>query len=81
MEGIRSEGGDLGADASELIGSEDVAFTLPLTPAELKLTYTALHSLLDDFGHDEHELAEIVRAVLDKLPDEHSIRSIDIGRK
>jgi hypothetical protein len=79
MEGIRSEDGNSSAGASELIGSDEVAFTLALTAAELKLTYTALHSLLDDFGHDEHELAEIVRGVLDKLPDEHSIRAITIS--
>ena len=79
MERIRSEDVNSGAGASELISSDEVAFTLALTEAELKLTYTALHSLLDDFGHDEHELAEIVKGVLDKLPDEHSIRAITIS--
>jgi hypothetical protein len=78
MEVIRSDDGDSTIDSSELISSDEIAFTLPLTEAELKLTYTALHSLLDDLGHDEHELIEIVRGVLDKLPDEHSIRAINL---
>jgi hypothetical protein len=78
MEGFRPDDGKSGAVGSGLIGSEEVAFTLPLTAAELKLTFTALHSLLDDFTREQHELAEIVRSVLDKLPDEHSIRAITI---
>jgi hypothetical protein len=78
MEEIQPDDVTTGTEALQLIGDGEIAFTLPLTPAELKLTFTALHSLLDDFGHDEHELAEIVRGVLDKLPDEHSIRAITI---
>jgi hypothetical protein len=77
MEGLPHDGTS-GTEGSGLIGSGDVAFTLPLTPAELKLTFTALHSLLDDFTREQHELGEIVRGVLAKLPDEHSIRAITI---
>ncbi len=51
-------------------------YHLELTPAQLKLTHTALHSLLDDFGHKDHEVHEIIRQVLEKLPDEHAIRAI-----
>jgi hypothetical protein len=58
----------------------EIAFRLDLTAAELKVTHTALKSLLDDFGHEEHEVHEVIRSVLDKLPDEHSIRAIDITR-
>jgi hypothetical protein len=63
------------------IGPHDIAYRLDLTPAQLKITWTALKSLLDDFGHDEREVLAIVREVLDKLPDEHAIRSIDISRR
>ena len=63
-----------------LIGPDEIAYRLDLTPAQLKITWTALHSLLDDFGHEEQDLLRIVHEVLDKLPDEHSIRSIDIRR-
>ena len=78
MEGFRPNDGSSGAEGLGLISSSEIAFTLPLTPAELKLTFTALHSLLDDFTREEHELGEIVRSVLAKLPDEHSIRAITI---
>jgi len=61
--------------------SDEVHFHLELTPAQLKITHTALKSLLDDFGHDEHDIARVVHEVLDKLPDEHSIRAIDLNRE
>ncbi|MEJ7875365.1 MAG: hypothetical protein WKF62_01795 [Solirubrobacterales bacterium] len=54
-------------------------YHLELTPEQLKMVHTALSSLLDDFGHDEPEIHRIIRAVLDKLPDEHAIRAIRIG--
>ena len=67
------------ADESDLIGPDDTAYRLELTPAQLKILHTALRSLLDDFGHDEPEVHRIVHELLDKLPDEHSIRAIDIS--
>ena len=68
-------------DELHLIGPNDIAFRLDLTPAQLKIVHTALHSLLDDLGHDERDVQDIVREVLAKLPDEHSIRAIDIRRR
>jgi hypothetical protein len=65
-------------DEIHLIGPDEIAYRLELTPAELKVTHTALHSLLDDLGHDERDVMDIVRSVLDKLPDEHSIRAIQL---
>jgi hypothetical protein len=61
-----------------LIGPDDVAFRLDLTPAQLKVTYTALKSLLDDFGHDERDVAQVVREVIAKLPGAESIKAIDL---
>ena len=61
-----------------LIGPDEIAYRLDLTPAQLKITYTALKSFLDDFGHDERDVHDVVREVLAKLPDEHAIRAIDI---
>jgi hypothetical protein len=55
---------------------DEVHFHLELTPAQLKITHTALKSLLDDFGHEEPEVHRVIHEVLDKLPDEHSIRAI-----
>lgn len=67
------------AEDANIIGPDDVAYRLELTPPQLKITYTALHSLLDGFGHEESDVAHIVQDVLAKLPDEHSIRAIDLG--
>jgi hypothetical protein len=63
-----------------LIGPDEIAYRLDLTPGQLKIVHTALHSLLDGLGHDERDVQAIVREVLDKLPDERSIRAIDLRR-
>jgi hypothetical protein len=53
-------------------------YHLELTPEQLKITHTALRSLLDDFGHEEAQIQALIREVLAKLPDEHAIRAIPI---
>ena len=58
-----------------------VHYHLELTPAQLKITHTALKSLLDDFGHDQQDVVRVIHAVLDKLPDEHSIRAISLDQE
>jgi hypothetical protein len=58
--------------------ADDIGYTLHLTEAQLKVVHTALKSLLDDFGHDEADVTRAIHEVLDKLPDEHSIRAIKI---
>lgn len=78
MDAMRPDESEPADENRDLIGPDEIAFTLPLTEPELKLTYTALHGLLDDLGHDEYQLIDIVRGVIDKLPDEHSIRAINI---
>ncbi len=67
------------ADDLNLIGPDEIAFRLDLTPAQLKITHTALKSMLDDFGHEEHDVHDVIKQVLEKLPDEHAIRAIDLG--
>jgi hypothetical protein len=67
-------------DELHLIGPDEIAYRLDLTPAQLKITYTALRSFLDDFGHDERDVNDVVREVLGKLPEEAAIRSIDIRK-
>lgn len=58
--------------------AEEIAYRVDFTPAQLKVVHTALKSLLDDFGHDEAAVGRVIHEVLDKLPDEHSIRAIDL---
>lgn len=69
----------MGASDPDLIGPDDVAFTLDLTPRELKIVYAALRSMRDDFGRDQRDVLKIIHELLAKLPDEGSIRAIDIG--
>jgi hypothetical protein len=65
----------------DLIGPNEIAFRLELTAAQLKIVHTALHSLYDDLGHEEHDVKDVVSAVLSKLPGEHEIRAIDLDRE
>jgi hypothetical protein len=60
---------------------ESINYHLELTPAQLKITHTALRSLLDDFGHDEPDIHTLIHEVLAKLPDEHAIRAIQLDRE
>ena len=51
-------------------------YHLELTPVQLKITHTALRSLLDDFGHDQSQVHRVIHEILAKLPDEHAMRAI-----
>ena len=42
--------------------------TLELTEEELRLLRAALHSYLDDFGHEEADLLREIKELIDKLP-------------
>ncbi len=44
--------------------------SIELTPDELTLVHAALHSFLDDFGHEEIEVVRRIQALLAKLPKE-----------
>ena len=72
----------MSTEPTDLIGPDEVAFTLDLTPAQLKLTHAALKAFLNDFGHKEREVHAVLHEILAKLPDEASIRAInlDLGR-
>jgi hypothetical protein len=75
-----------GADV-EIVSDDKSASTGPfkyhleLTPPQLKITHTALHSLLDDFGHEESDVHRVIREVLDKLPDSHAMRAIRLDEE
>ena len=42
--------------------------TIELTDEELRLLRPALHSYLDDFGHDEADVLRQIKALIAKLP-------------
>jgi hypothetical protein len=66
-------------DSPDVEGSsEEFHYHLELTPAQMKITHTALKSLLDDFGHEQADVTRVIHEVLEKLPDEHSIRALSL---
>jgi hypothetical protein len=42
--------------------------TIELSDEELRIVQQALHSYLDDFGHDEADVLRLIKQVLAKLP-------------
>jgi hypothetical protein len=44
--------------------------TIELTAEELELLRSALHSYLDDFGHEEADVLRRIKEILAKLPAE-----------
>ncbi len=41
---------------------------IELTEEELRLLHAALHSYLDDFGHEEADVLRLVKQLIAKLP-------------
>lgn len=54
------------------------ATPLALDAADMKVTWSALHTLLDGTTRDQEEERGHLRALLDRLPGEHDIRAIDL---
>jgi hypothetical protein len=42
--------------------------TIELSDEELRILHAALHSYLDDFGHEEADVLRFVKALIAKLP-------------
>jgi hypothetical protein len=42
--------------------------TIELNDEELRVVYAALHSYLDDFGHEEADVLRLIKAIMAKLP-------------
>ena len=43
-------------------------YTIELSDEELRLLHAALHSYLDDFGHDEADVLRQLKQLIAKLP-------------
>ncbi len=69
------------SDDSQNTSPGPFRYHLELTPAQLKITHTALHSLLDDFGRDQSDVHDVIREVLDKLPDDHAMRAVRLDEE
>src|SRR5512132_2724142 len=77
----RRRGNGVSDQGSDDRQSTQFHYHLELTPVQLKITHTALRSLLDDFGHEERDVVRIINEVLQKLPDQHAIRAIQLERE
>ena len=68
--------------AREVLASLDHApdehgsLTVSLTPQQMKITHSAVRLLLNDLQREQAEEREVLRAILEKLPDEHLMRAI-----
>jgi hypothetical protein len=52
--------------------------TLALGAGQMKITFSAVRLLLNDLQREQAAEREILRAILDKLPDEHTMRAIEL---
>jgi hypothetical protein len=52
--------------------------TVALGPEQMKITHGAVRLLLNDLQREQASEREILRAILDKLPDEHTMRAIEL---
>jgi hypothetical protein len=54
------------------------ALTVTLVAQQMKITHSALRLLLNDLQREQAAEREILRRILEKLPDEHTMRAIVI---
>jgi hypothetical protein len=52
--------------------------TVALAPQQMKITHTAVKLLLNDTAREQASEREILWGILEKLPDEHTMRAIQI---
>ena len=50
--------------------------TVSLTPQQMKITHSAVRLLFNDLQREQASEREILRGILAKLPDEHTMRAI-----
>jgi hypothetical protein len=52
--------------------------TVALAAQQMKITHSAVRLLLNDLQREQADEREILRRILEKLPDEHTMRAIEI---
>lgn len=68
-------------DVLEQLGGapdEHGILSVTLGSRQMKITHTALRSLFRDLGREQADDLERLRAVIGKLPDEHTMRAISL---
>jgi len=63
-----------------LDGTPDERGTLavPLEPQQMKITHTAVRLLLNDLQREQADKRQVLWGILEKLPDEHVMRAIQL---
>lgn len=59
-------------------GDEAGIVSAPLTPQQMKITHTAVKVAFDDTRREQAHERDVLRRILDKLPDEHTMRAIEL---
>jgi hypothetical protein len=54
------------------------ALSVPLTAPQMKITHTAVHLMLLDSGREQESERRLLWSILQKLPDEHALRAIEL---
>jgi hypothetical protein len=62
----------------EQLPDENGMLTVSLAPQQMKITHSAVRLLLNDLQREQADEREVLRNILDKLPDEHTIRAITL---
>lgn len=57
---------------------EGSTLTVSLSPEQMKITYSAVRLLLNDSQRGQAAERETLRSILGKLPDEHTMRAIEL---
>jgi hypothetical protein len=65
-------------DGLEAEPDERGIVSVALGSKQMKIAHTALRSLFRDLGREQADELEILRRVIDKLPDEHVMRAISL---
>jgi hypothetical protein len=52
--------------------------SVPLSPQQMKITHTAVKLAFDDTQREQSHERDVLRRILDKLPDEHTMRAIEL---
>jgi hypothetical protein len=65
-------------DHLEAAPDERGRLTLALTPEQMKITHSATRLLLNDLQRGQDEERQTLHAILEKLPDEHVMRAIQL---
>ncbi len=66
------------ASLEEGRADERGVLTVTLSPQQMKITHSAVRLLLNDLGREQEPERQVLRSVLEKLPDEHTMRAITL---